>query len=69
MVAMAAEQRLWTVAEVVDRLRVSPATVTSWLRTGQLRGYRVGGRKAGWRIESSDLERFIEDLKSSRASE
>ena len=62
MVTMA-EQRLWTVDEVADRLRVSKPTVTSWLRTGRLKGYRVGGKKAGWRIEEEDLERFIASLK------
>ena len=62
MVTMA-EQQLWTVDEVAERLRVSKPTVTSWLRTGRLKGYRVGGKKAGWRIEDEDLERFIASLK------
>ena len=52
-----------TVSEVADRLRVSTATVTNWLRDGRLRGYRIGGTKAGWRIEVSDLEQYIADRK------
>ncbi len=65
MVAMADEQVL-TVPEVAERLRVSTATVTNWLREGRLRGYRIGGTKAGWRIESEDLERFIAERKGER---
>lgn len=60
-----ADDQVLTVPEVADRLRVSTATVTSWLRDGRLRGYRIGGTKAGWRIEESDLDRFIADRKAS----
>ncbi len=55
--------QLLTVPEVAEQLRVSPYTVQNWLRTGQLKGYRPGGRKAGWRIEAEDLARFITDRK------
>ena len=65
MVTMADEQ-VYKVEEVADRLRVSAATVTNWLREGRLRGYRLGGTKAGWRIEHEDLERFIAERKGER---
>jgi excisionase family DNA binding protein len=62
MVTMA-EPRLLTVAEIAEQLRVSTPTVTSWLRTGRLKGYRVGGKRAGWRIEEEDFRAFHERLK------
>jgi len=58
------DEQVLTVPEVADRLRVSAATVTNWLREGRLRGYRIGGTKAGWRIEGADVERFIAERKS-----
>jgi excisionase family DNA binding protein len=61
-----ADEQVLTVPEVADRLRVSTATVTNWLREGRLRGYRLGGTKAGWRIEVSDLDKFIAERKGER---
>ncbi|HZQ37077.1 MAG TPA: helix-turn-helix domain-containing protein [Dehalococcoidia bacterium] len=54
---MADESEL-TVAEVAARLRLNPETVRRWLKAGRLRGYRLGGTKAGWRVRVSDLEAF-----------
>ena len=48
-----------TVREVASRLRVSEWTVADWLRTGRLRGYRVGGKRAGWRIREADLNQYV----------
>ena len=58
MVAMVDEE-LYTVPEVAARLKVSTYTVLNWLRAGRLKGYRPGGRKAGWRVSASDLQRFL----------
>jgi excisionase family DNA binding protein len=66
MVVMA-EPQLLTVAEVAQRLRVSTATVTSWLRDGRLKGYRVGGKRAGWRIEEPVFQAFQERLRRGEA--
>ncbi len=63
MVAMASE-RFLTVNEVAEQLRVSEFTVRNWLRSGRLEGYRPGGRKAGWRIRASDVDRFLAQSKS-----
>ena len=62
MVTMA-DKRLFTVAQVAERLQVSERTVLNWLRAGRLQGYRLGGTKAGWRIEEPDLDQFIAELK------
>ncbi len=55
-------ERFLTVAEVARELRVSPETVRRWLRAGQLRGVRLGGDKAGYRIAAAELERFLEPV-------
>jgi len=52
-------ERLLTVQEVVDRLQVHEQTVRRWLRSGELHGYSLG-RKSGWRIRESDLDKFLE---------
>jgi excisionase family DNA binding protein len=53
------EDRLLTVDEVAERLRVSAFSVRNWLRAGQIKGFRAGGTKAGWRIRESELQRYI----------
>ena len=53
------DERLMTVQEVADRLRVNPYTVRRWLREGALKGRLLGGKRAGYRIAESDLRRFV----------
>jgi len=50
------EERLLTVREVAELLRLSTHTVRLWLQTGKLRGLRVGRR---WRVRESDLHAFL----------
>jgi excisionase family DNA binding protein len=50
------------VKEVAERLRVHPETVREWIRTGALRGLRLG-KRSGFRIAESDLAEFIEQRK------
>ena len=52
-------EQLLTVADVADRLRIDPETVRVWLRTGKLRGSRIGGKRAGWRVPASEVERVL----------
>jgi excisionase family DNA binding protein len=51
--------RVLTVPEVAERLRLNEETVRRWLRTGKLRGNRLGGTKAGYRIPESEVERVL----------
>ena len=67
MVAMA-EQRFLTVDEAAAELRVSERTVLNWLRSGRLPGMRLGGPKSGWRIERTDFERFLDELRRESAA-
>ena len=51
--------RFITVQEAADQLRVHPQTVRLWLREGKLRGRLIGGRKSGYRIPASEIERIL----------
>lgn len=53
------EERWYTVADIVEALKVHEQTVRRWLRDGELRGYNLGG-KSGYRIRARDLEAFLE---------
>lgn len=50
--------RFLTLADVCDVLNVSSAQAYALVRTGDLRGIKVGGR-GQWRIEAAELERYI----------
>ena len=50
---------LLTVQQVAARLKMNPETVRRWLREGKLRGYLLGGDRAGYRVAEQDLEAFI----------
>ncbi|MBM3775390.1 MAG: helix-turn-helix domain-containing protein [Acidobacteria bacterium] len=56
-----ADHELFTVAEVAGRLKVHPETIRDWLRTGRLKGIRLGGTKTGWRIPESEIRRILQD--------
>lgn len=57
-VGMAGE-RMWTVREVAERVRVDPVTVRRWIKAGRLKAVRPGGTKAGWRIPAEELGRLL----------
>ncbi len=50
-----------TVEDVAEKLKVSPATVYSLLRAGELVSYRVG---RSWRVDEADLMLYIQHQKS-----
>ena len=58
------DDRLLTVSEVADQLRISQNTVRNWLPAGRLNGRRIGGTKAGWRISASEIPRFLSGSQS-----
>ena len=62
------KDKLLTVHNVAEQLKVSEYTVRSWLNTGRLKGFRPGGDKAGWRIEQSEVARFIARAKGEQAA-
>jgi len=50
--------KLLTVKEVADRLRVNDMTVTRYLRDGILKGFKL---RRVWRIWESELEKFLKE--------
>lgn len=53
--------KLLTRKEVADLLRVDPRTVERWLRSGKLKGYKLGsGKTAPWRIDEVEVQKFLE---------
>ena len=55
--SMASEDRLLTVPEVAERLRVTPETIRRWLRAGKLQGVLMGGDRSGYRVRESEAAR------------
>jgi excisionase family DNA binding protein len=54
-----ADDRLLTVPEVADRLRLKPETVRRWLRSGKMKGIALGSDHAGWRVRESEVDRLL----------
>jgi excisionase family DNA binding protein len=51
-------EKLYTVDEAAELLRLSHWTIWSWLKTGKLLGSKVGDRRV---IRESELQRLIVD--------
>ena len=51
------ENQLFTPTQIAKRLQVNERTVTQWLRTGHIRGFKIGKE---WRISLADFEAFLE---------
>jgi len=52
------DERFYTIKEVAELLKVSDGGVRKWLKTGKLKGIKLGRI---WRIKKSDLEEFINE--------
>jgi excisionase family DNA binding protein len=52
-----ADVQLLTAAQVAECLQLHERTVTSWLRQGYLRGFKLGKE---WRVSPDDLQAFLE---------
>jgi excisionase family DNA binding protein len=50
--------RFLTLTDVAETLNISAAQTYALVRSGELRAIKVGGR-GQWRIEATELERFI----------
>ncbi len=49
-------EKLLTIEDAAKALIVKPETLRGWLRTGKIKGVKVGRL---WRIRESDLEAFL----------
>ncbi len=59
------DEKLLTPQQVAERLQISRLTVIWYLRTGRIRGRKVGRL---WRITEDDLHTFIEGSAAERPS-
>lgn len=53
-----ADETWFTVEEIAEILKVHEQTIRGWLRAGRLEGVQIG-RRAGWRVSESALNRFL----------
>ena len=52
-------QRFLIIADVAETLNLSQSATRALLSSGELPAIQVGGKRT-WRIEASELERYIE---------
>jgi len=52
------DEKFYTIKEVAELLKVSDGGVRKCLKTGKLKGIKLGRI---WRIKKSDLEEFINE--------
>ncbi len=56
--ALETADRLLTIQDVADRLRVNAKTVRRWIESGELSAFKLGRQ---WRISERDLRRFLNE--------
>ena len=54
--------KLLTIEEVAEFLRVSTRTVIRYIESGKLRASKIGG----WRIKESDVQLFLEETSNKK---
>jgi len=59
--ASALGERLLTLVEAAEVLRLSPRTVRNYLKRGEIRGKIIGKR---WKFKRADLDAFFENAPS-----
>jgi excisionase family DNA binding protein len=52
------QDQLFTPEEAAARLKISRLTIGDWLRSGKLKGVKVGRL---WRVRESDMEIFLKE--------
>jgi excisionase family DNA binding protein len=50
-------EKVYTPEGAAEALMVSPKTIREWLRTGKLKGVKIGRL---WRVRESDLQEFLQ---------
>jgi excisionase family DNA binding protein len=55
---------LLTVEQTAAYLQMAEDSVRRMLRTGRLPGYRLGGRRTGWRVKQSELDAWLESRRA-----
>lgn len=57
---MSEQQEVFTVEEAARYLKTSPTNVYAMLRTGRLKGVKIGPSGKSWRIHRKSLEQFLQ---------
>ena len=55
------DDKMLTIEEVAERMRVNEKTVRNWIASGELPAFPIG--KRGYRISETDLRNFVEARK------
>lgn len=50
-------------AEIMEILQISRATMHNYLKSGKLKGVKIGG---AWRFSKEDIEEFVNGLSSEK---
>jgi excisionase family DNA binding protein len=61
------DERWFDVKEIVEKLGVHEQTVRRWIKQGDLPAIMFG-RKGGYRVSESDLDKFLEEQKGKAAA-
>jgi len=61
---MLAMEELLTPEDVARILRMTEASVREKLKSGEIRGFKLGGRTGRWKIKPEELRRYIEERES-----
>ena len=59
------EDKLLTIEEVAEILRVSSRSVNRYIESGRLKASKLGV----WRIKQSDLDRFLEETSNQKSKQ
>jgi excisionase family DNA binding protein len=60
------DEKFYTIKEVAELLKVSDGGVRKWLKTGKLKGIKLGRI---WRIRESDFDKFLKERESAGEKE
>ena len=55
------DEKMLTVEEIAERMRVNEKTVRNWITSGELPAFPIG--KRGYRISESDFRMFVDARK------
>ena len=56
-------EKIFSPEQAAKLLQLSPVTVKKYLRTGVIKGVKMGTK---WRIPESDLQAYVDGLKTKR---
>jgi len=54
------KERLMTIQDVGEYLRIKERTIYSWVQKGQIPGFKIGST---WRFKKEDIDMWIEERK------